>query len=44
MLSRADLKRIATERLADAEILLKAERYDGATYLRGYVVEMMLKL
>ncbi len=44
MLLRADLKRIATERLTDAEILLKAERYDGATYLCGYVVEIMLKL
>lgn len=44
MLSRADLKRIATERLVDAEILLKADRYDGATYLCGYVVEIMLKL
>lgn len=44
MLLRADLKRIAHERLIDAETLLQAGRFDGATYLCGYVIEMILKL
>ena len=44
MLVKAELKRIAKERLADAEILFNAGRLDGATYLCGYVVEIVLKL
>ncbi len=44
MLSKVELKRIAYERLADAEALCQANRFDGAVYLCGYVVEIMLKL
>jgi hypothetical protein len=44
MLLKADLKRIAQARLKDAKVLLDAERYDGATYLCGYAIELGLKL
>ncbi len=44
MLLKSELKRIAKERLADAETLFKAGRFDGATYLCGYVMEIALKL
>jgi hypothetical protein len=43
MISRADLRQIARERLRDARVLLRADRYDGAIYLGGYVVEVALK-
>lgn len=39
----ADLRRLARERLNDARILLTNHRYDGAYYLCGYAVEMLLK-
>lgn len=38
-----DLKTIANERLADAEALLLANRFDGAVYLCGYAIEIALK-
>ncbi|MEO6282511.1 MAG: HEPN domain-containing protein [Dyadobacter sp.] len=38
-----DLKCIALERLADAEILLQAKRFDCAVYLSGYCMEIYLK-
>ncbi|RCR70169.1 HEPN domain-containing protein [Larkinella punicea] len=44
MLLKADLKRIAQARLHDAKVLLDAGRYDGATYLCGYAIELGLKL
>ena len=44
MISKVELRRIATERLADAKLLLAANRYEGASYLSGYVVEIGLKL
>ncbi len=44
MLLKSDLKHIAKERLADAETLFDAGRFDGATYLCGYVMEIVLKL
>ena len=44
MLLKAELKRIARERLVDAETLFDAGRFDGATYLCGYVMEIVLKL
>jgi len=34
---------IALERLKDAEALLDATRFDGATYLCGYSIEIALK-
>lgn len=43
MIDRTELRRIAQERWKDAKALLKAERYDGAIYLGGYVVELALK-
>jgi len=43
MIDRTELRKIARERLKDAEVLLKAGRYDGAIYLGGYVVEIALK-
>lgn len=44
MIPKLDLKRIANARLVDAEILLKAKRFDGASYLSGYAIEIGLKL
>lgn len=43
MISTSDLISIANERLNDAETLLNAGRYDGATYLCGYSIEIALK-
>ena len=43
VLSAANLKAIARARLADTDALLKAGRFDGSSYLCGYVVEMALK-
>ena len=43
MIARSDLRNIARARLRDAEMLLRARRYDGAVYLCGYSVEIALK-
>lgn len=43
MLATQDVRRIASARLCDAEVLLSAKRYDGAVYLCGYAVELALK-
>lgn len=43
MISRRHLRSIATARLRDARVLLRARRYDGAVYLCGYAVEIALK-
>ena len=43
MILIADLKRIAKARIWDAEVLRDANRYDGAVYLCGYAVEIVLK-
>lgn len=43
MIDLTELRKIAEERLKDAEALLAAGRYDGAIYLGGYVVELGLK-
>lgn len=40
---RTDFKALAIIRLADAQALLKARRYAGASYLAGYVIECALK-
>ena len=37
------LRSISRARLLDAKVLLKAKRYDGAVYLCGYAVELVLK-
>ena len=38
-----ELRRIARERLTDAEALFRAKRFDGSIYLCGYAVEIALK-
>ena len=43
MLKRQELRKIAQARLRDAEVLLRAKRYDGAFYLCGYALEVALK-
>jgi len=43
VISTRDLREIAAARLADSEVLRKERRFDGATYLCGYVVELALK-
>ena len=43
MLPVAELDRIAEARLEDAKTLLKAGRFDGASYLCGYAIEVALK-
>jgi HEPN domain-containing protein len=43
MISVAELDNIAAARLEDAKVLLAAGRFDGATYLCGYAVEVALK-
>lgn len=40
---QTDLDSLAKERLLDAEMLYKSNRYDGAIYLCGYVLEYTLK-
>jgi HEPN domain-containing protein len=39
----SDIRRLARARLADAEVLLAAGRFDGAVYVVGYAVEIALK-
>lgn len=43
MNSSEEIKQLANLRLAEARILLDAGKYDGAFYLAGYSVELMLK-
>lgn len=43
MNSSSEIKALAYERLAEAQILCDAQKYDGAFYLAGYSVELMLK-
>ena len=43
MIDRAELRRLAQARLADAQALRFAGGYDGAIYLAGYAVELALK-
>jgi len=42
-MSRAELQGFAEARIRDAEVLLKAGRWQGAYYLSGYSVECGLK-
>jgi HEPN domain-containing protein len=41
--NRKELQSLAEARLADAKVLLKNRRYDGAYYLAGYAIECGLK-
>ena len=43
MIPVVELGKIARARLEDAKVLLAAGRFDGATYLCGYAVEVALK-
>ncbi|NLJ29092.1 MAG: HEPN domain-containing protein [Deltaproteobacteria bacterium] len=43
MIAINDLRKIAQARFKDADVLLKAWRYDGAIYLCGYAIELALK-
>ena len=43
MESPAIIRQIAQERLAEAKILANSKKFDGAFYLAGYSVELMLK-
>jgi len=43
MVTLSELRQTARARLADAEALLKARRYDAAVYICGYAVEIALK-
>lgn len=43
MIAIRDLRAIARGRIKDAEVLVKAKRYDGSVYLCGYAVEVTLK-
>jgi HEPN domain-containing protein len=42
-MNRTDLQEIALLRLEEAKILLASDRYSGAYYLSGYVIECALK-
>ena len=42
-ISPGDFRKLARERLSDARTLLSGHRYDGAYYMCGYAVEMVLK-
>jgi HEPN domain-containing protein len=41
--NRAELQRLAKERISDAKVLLGARHWSAAYYLAGYVVECALK-
>jgi len=43
MIQRNELRNIARARLKDADILMASKRYDGAIYLCGYAIELILK-
>jgi len=43
MIGFGDLATLAQARLADAQALLAAQRFDGAVYLCGYSIELALK-
>ncbi|SPF56323.1 conserved hypothetical protein [Candidatus Sulfopaludibacter sp. SbA4] len=43
VISARDLRAIARARLRDAQVFLRAKRFDGAYYLSGYAVELVLK-
>jgi HEPN domain-containing protein len=42
-MNRAELQRLANERIQDAKILFAARRWSAAYYLAGYAVECALK-
>jgi HEPN domain-containing protein len=42
-MQKAEIEKIIEARLKDAEVLLKASRFDGSVYLCGYAIELSLK-
>ncbi|OHB80046.1 MAG: DNA-binding protein [Planctomycetes bacterium RBG_16_55_9] len=42
-MNRGDFQKLTQERLKDVEALLQKQRYSGAYYLCGYVIECALK-
>jgi HEPN domain-containing protein len=43
MIAANELRTVARARLRDAQVLLRAKRFDGAFYLCGYAIEVALK-
>jgi hypothetical protein len=43
MKNPSDIKSLAWQRLDEAKVLYRNKKYDGASYLAGYSVELMLK-
>jgi len=43
MIQNSELRKIARARLKDADILMASGRYDGAIYMCGYAIELILK-
>ncbi|MEN8219542.1 MAG: HEPN domain-containing protein, partial [Pseudomonadota bacterium] len=43
MIKRTELRKLARARLKEAQLLFAVKRYDAATYLSGYAIEMALK-
>lgn len=43
MIPTKDLRAIARARLRDGQVLLRAKRFDAASYLCGYAIELALK-
>jgi len=43
MVTKNELRKIAKEKLKDAEVLYSKGRYDCSVYICGYAVEIMLK-
>lgn len=43
MKNPAEIKKLAYQRLEEAEILADNQKYEGAFYLAGYSIELMLK-
>jgi len=42
VIDKSELKKLAYARLKDSKILCSEERYDGAVYICGYVIELAL--
>ncbi len=43
MTCQSDIENVAAQKILDAECLLLGGRFDGAYYLAGYAIELLLK-
>jgi HEPN domain-containing protein len=43
MISTRELRKLASARIKDSQVLLAGGRFDGAVYLCGYAIELALK-